>query len=299
MGFILCPPFAPTSADGTCRVELPLIIRATSLLPTPLPAMCTDVVDGDTIRVLYESVLSLDLRYIGVNTPERGKCHEDEATARNRELVEDKQILFQRDVRQKDSWNRFLGYVYVDGLFVNEILVSEGLGVADAHDPDITHAGLLMRAECAAREAKRGTWAHCQIKPDVPVEAPGPVILSRFIFTGEDESVRISNTGGIPVDLTDWTLVSAVGGEVFSFANADALSDGDVLAPYHSIYVHTGPDTTLGDLGTQWRRSRVWNDAGDEARLYNAEGRLVDAWPYGDQIEETRQGGFSTRASAR
>lgn len=278
---------APSArAEEPYRVELPLIVRVSALLPSPLLANCTRVVDGDTIVVIYESSLELDLRYIGVNTPENdgNECFNDEATERNRELVSGKHILFQRDIRYKDSWNRFLGYVYVDGLFVNEVLIVEGYGLADAHDPDVTYAGRLMRAECEARAAGRGLWGECQIKPDVEREAPGDIALTHFVWTGEDESIRVSNTGGTAIDMTDWTLVSAVGGERFSFTDADALDDGDVLPPYHSIYIHSGPDTSLGELGVRWRRSRAWNDAGDEARLFDAAGQLVDAWPYGDQV---------------
>ena len=52
-------------------------------------ATVVSVTDGDTIRVEFDGCPLEDVRvrYIGIDTPERGDCYCAEATARNTQLV--------------------------------------------------------------------------------------------------------------------------------------------------------------------------------------------------------------------
>jgi endonuclease YncB( thermonuclease family) len=127
----------------------------------------TEAVDGDTVVLINGD----RVRYIGIDTPEKNdprkpvQCFAEEASKRNKELVEGKMIKFYKDVNEYDKYGRWLGFVYLeDGTFVNEKLVSEGYAFAYDYVPDISKSGEMRAAEAYARENKLGLWGgQCQI----------------------------------------------------------------------------------------------------------------------------------------
>jgi micrococcal nuclease len=118
-------------------------------------ALVTRVIDGDTVELAD----GRHVRYLGVDTPEVGDYYADEATARNRGLVEGKTIELQRGSRDQDEYGRLLRYVYVNGVFVNAELVVEGYGTAYIFDPDDRYSQVLVQLEQYARMKELGLWA--------------------------------------------------------------------------------------------------------------------------------------------
>lgn len=115
------------------------------------------VIDGDTITVPGgESV-----RYIGIDTPERGEPFYMEARQRNLSLVKGRKItLVFCDNERRDKYGRLLAWVYAGGVFVNEVLLKEGL----ARRLPIPPCGTMFSdefkaAEKAARDKRLGIWA--------------------------------------------------------------------------------------------------------------------------------------------
>jgi len=97
------------------------------------------VIDGDSIRVKIEDK-EIEVRYIGMNTPEYGENTDQTAIAatnQNRKLVEGKQVVLYRDVSDTDRYGRLLRYVFVDGIFVNREMVAGGFANVRAYPPDI------------------------------------------------------------------------------------------------------------------------------------------------------------------
>ena len=117
-------------------------------------ALVASVIDGDTV----ELVDGRRVRYLGIDTPEVGEYYADEATARNRDLVEGKTIELQRGSRERDEYGRLLRYVYVDGVFVNAELVAEGYATAYIFDPDDRYSQILVQLEQYARMREVGLW---------------------------------------------------------------------------------------------------------------------------------------------
>lgn len=119
------------------------------------------VVDGDTVKLSDGRTL----RYIGIDTPETVDprrpvgCFGNEASAKNRELVEGKPIRLEKDVSETDKYGRLLRYVYAGDLFVNEYLVRNGFARASTYPPDVKYQDLFRDAEREARREKRGLWA--------------------------------------------------------------------------------------------------------------------------------------------
>lgn len=87
-------------------------------------AICTKVVDGDTIYLDNGE----KVRFVGVNTPERGV--EGYITSKNfvQKLCLNKEVgLDIDDSKHNDKYGRTLAVVIVDGKNVNEMLLKEGL----------------------------------------------------------------------------------------------------------------------------------------------------------------------------
>ena len=99
------------------------------------------------------------VRYLCIDTPERGEPYYDEATEFNRELVAGRAVKLERGLRDVDQYGRLLRYVYVGDVFVNAELVSAGLARTLIFDDNEIHAALLRRLEAEARVAGRGIWA--------------------------------------------------------------------------------------------------------------------------------------------
>ena len=87
-------------------------------------AICTQVVDGDTIYLDNGE----KVRFVGVNTPERGV--EGYIASKNfvQKLCLNKEVGIDiDDAKHNDKYGRTLGVVIVDGKNVNEMLLKEGL----------------------------------------------------------------------------------------------------------------------------------------------------------------------------
>ena len=116
-------------------------------------------IDGDTIVLEGGEVV----RYIGIDTPEGAKeCFAKESTQKNKELVEGKMVRLEKDVSERDRYQRLLLYVYQDETFVNDYLVREGFASAVSYLPDVKYQEQFSEAEREARENNRGLWKECE-----------------------------------------------------------------------------------------------------------------------------------------
>lgn len=129
--------------------------------PSAQTVKVTRVVDGDTIEIEGGQ----KVRYIGIDTPETVdpkkpvQCFGKEASNKNKELVENKQIRMEKDVSETDQFGRLLRYVYIDDIFVNDYLVRQGFAHIATFPPDVKYQSQFLQAEKEARENNRGLWA--------------------------------------------------------------------------------------------------------------------------------------------
>jgi endonuclease YncB( thermonuclease family) len=113
-----------------------------------------DVIDGDTIGVTLPDGTHAEVRYFGVDTPERGTRCFREATDRNEALV-GSTVLLLPDKRDKDAFGRLLRYVFTpDGVSIDATLVAEGFG--NAWREDGAYRDVIIRLETEAQAAGRG-----------------------------------------------------------------------------------------------------------------------------------------------
>jgi micrococcal nuclease len=131
------------------------------------------------------------VRYIGIHTPDTEvlgqpeACYTQEASNRNKELVQGKSVFLERDVSDTDQSGRLLRYVYMEnGQMVNELLVAEGFAQASTSAADVRHQERFSAAQQQARDAGRGLWGPpCQptataipptMRPQPPTSVPRP-----------------------------------------------------------------------------------------------------------------------------
>ncbi|MEM5811419.1 MAG: thermonuclease family protein [Candidatus Aenigmatarchaeota archaeon] len=108
------------------------------------------VIDGDTI-VLENGE---KVRLIGIDTPEIGeKCYLE---AKNflQKLIENKTIYLEIDGLNKDKYGRLLRHVYLNGSYVNLLMIKEGLAFYFPYKSK--YSNILFKEEEMARKNKIG-----------------------------------------------------------------------------------------------------------------------------------------------
>jgi micrococcal nuclease len=142
-----------------CTKQLPCDHPVTT---TGEPVVC--VIDGDTIRLKD----GMSVRFIGMDTPERGLRGAAEATATTISLINNSDVRFEKDVSDKDKFGRYLRYIYANDVFVDAELVRRGWAIAKDFPPDLAKSEELHKLDREAKDARIGLWAikgHCPYHP--------------------------------------------------------------------------------------------------------------------------------------
>lgn len=112
------------------------------------------VIDGDT--VVLEG--GQRVRYIGIDTPEKGRPYYLEAKKENERLILGKKVRLEFDVEKQDKYGRTLAYVYVGDVFINAELVKNGYAMVYTCPPNVKYAKTFLALQREARKVKRGLW---------------------------------------------------------------------------------------------------------------------------------------------
>ncbi len=123
------------------------------------------VVDGDTIKILYEGVEET-VRLIGIDTPETVhpnkpvECFGQEASERMKELVEGKSvnIMFDETQGMRDKYGRLLLYVWVEDIFVNKQMVVDGYAYEYTYSTSYIYQKEFKEAQSEAQSSRAGLW---------------------------------------------------------------------------------------------------------------------------------------------
>ncbi|MBI85686.1 MAG: hypothetical protein CMJ81_21030 [Planctomycetaceae bacterium] len=137
----------------------------------------TRVVDGDTLIITGSDGIQsqagslrqdqqVRIRLLSIDTPETVKPDApvepwgEEATQFTRQFVARGTVLLRFDRRRVDRYHRFLAYVYVNDLMLNEELVRAGLAKVKIYPGDSSTIGRrLTQAEKEAKQDARGIWS--------------------------------------------------------------------------------------------------------------------------------------------
>ena len=170
------------------QILITVALTAVAAIQTPFPTapvtssslvLVRSVVDGDTIDVANVG----RVRLLGIDAPELGRGFDTsapfgrEARERLTQLVLHRWVRLEQEGATRDVYSRHLAYVVTgDGVFVNAVLVREGLARVSARAP-LTRLTELQRAEADAQAFRRGMWGGA---PRIPTPSyTGPSKASR------------------------------------------------------------------------------------------------------------------------
>ena len=167
-------PSAPITTEATTTTVPPTTATTvapttTTVIPTTTVAALrvTSVVDGDTLDLSDGTVI----RLIGIDTPERGQCGYDDATAVMAGLVPGFDITLMPGARDDvDKYGRLLRYVEANGIDVNLAMIESGRAIAryDGRDGYGEHT---RQAAYVAADAASPSLNQC-VAAVVPIAAP-------------------------------------------------------------------------------------------------------------------------------
>ena len=136
------------------------------------------VIDGDTIKVMYEGKKE-SIRLIGIDAPEskkNKKAFKDSARSSRdinaivgqgklakkyvKGLVKKgDEVRIDFDVEKRDRYHRLLGYVYLpDGRMLNDLVIRNGYASPMTIAPNVRYRGRFSKSFKYAREHRLGLW---------------------------------------------------------------------------------------------------------------------------------------------
>lgn len=144
------------------------------------------IIDGDTVETSIGNV-----RLLGINAPEKGEKHYEEAKEFLQEQIFNKTVQLEFAQDRKDKYNRILAYIFYNNENINEKIVENGFANYYFHNGIDFHSNELKNA-----------WDLCIIKK-VNLCEPSDDICSSCIFLGLN---YISNNCSFACDILNWTI---------------------------------------------------------------------------------------------
>lgn len=127
-----------------------------------------EITDGDTIKIDYNGT-GEKVRLIGIDTPEKNKCFNTEATNKLKSLLGNNEVEIEADQTQgeRDKYNRLLLYIWLKGELVNKTMISEGYAHEYTYNLPYKYQQEFKDAQREAQNTKRGLWGDaCSCKKD-------------------------------------------------------------------------------------------------------------------------------------
>ncbi len=228
------------------------------------------VIDGDTIELQNGE----RVRLLGIDTPEKGQYLYKESTEWLESLIENRQVTLERDITERDKYDRLLRHVYFGNRHVNLELVKIGYAKSLVILPDEKFSVEISEAEAQAIENNLGIWKYAQI-PDVFC-----IGINYFHYNAkgndnenlDDEFITFRNSCTYPVNLNDWILQDS--------ANNTYIFSNFLLSNKTTVILHTGNGID-NETDLYWRKSRaVWNNNGDTLKMWNKNRDLILDYTY-------------------
>jgi endonuclease YncB( thermonuclease family) len=125
------------------------------------------ITDGDTLRVRLRSGAHVSVRMLGIDTPERGRCGADAATANLSRLApvgSTVHLVSDRTQAAKDRYGRLLRYVKREGGYADLSYRQAWSGFTRPYvygGTPVARHGTYVRAIRDARTHQRGAWNTC------------------------------------------------------------------------------------------------------------------------------------------
>lgn len=242
-------------------------------------ATIIEVIDGDTMKTNNNETI----RLLHINTPEKGeKCY-SEAKTRLKELVENKTVWLERDMQDKDKYNRKLRYVFLSyntdsknfDDFVNLIMIREGYVSLLMVEPNMKYWQIFERAIKDAAQKEGCIWSPRS-------NYFGCFSIEMFHYDAEGNDCKNSNDEYIviknsckDVNMNGWTIKDS-SRKTYTFNNFTARANLTFI-----LYSGSGKNT---ETELFWNSNlecpSVWNNDHDSLYLRDADDNLVLQYIY-------------------
>lgn len=140
--------------------------------------MVVRVFDGDTVELAGGD----RLRLLGIDTPEQGEPFCDSATNLITRVASQQRGRVEYANRRRDKYGRLLGYLYVDTLFINRVVIDSGYGYVYLFSDNELHSEPvreLMEAQRSAMARRVGLWSLTYEPEARYINKPGSFRLHR------------------------------------------------------------------------------------------------------------------------
>ena len=154
------------------------------------------VIDGDTIDTEIGSI-----RFLGINTPERGELYYNEAKVFLETEILNKTVELEFARERYDKYNRTLAYVFYENRNINVELVENGFANYYFYDGRDKYSNELEDA-----------WDKC-INNKINLCEPSSNICKSCVIINTD---YLTNNCGFTCDIKNWTI-KGEGREIFTF----------------------------------------------------------------------------------
>jgi len=219
------------------------------------PVVVTRVIDGDTIIINGNK----SLRFLGINSPEKGEKYYAEAKYFLENLVLNKTLELEFGKNKYDKYNRVLAYVYSGSKNINLELVENGF--ANFYFPS--------GKDIHYQEFKKA-WENCVEKEKNLCEKSKDkctVCIGIKEFDYLNEKIVFQNKCDFDCDLTKWKIKDE-GRKNFVFQEFVLKSKNEV-----KINVGEGINT---EKNLFWKNEQyVWTKSGDSLFLRDSDDKLV------------------------
>ena len=164
---------APTPAPPTPIAPAPAAPTASLPAARSVEARIVRVIDGDTLKARLTTGQTLNVRLIGIDTPEtrkpgtRVQCGGPDATARVKKLAYrngvGRTVTLRTDPTQDlvDRFGRLLAYVDAGGLDFGRAMISSGWAKVYVYERGFERVSTYRRTQASGKAAKRGVWRKC------------------------------------------------------------------------------------------------------------------------------------------
>ncbi|MBI4267224.1 MAG: S8 family serine peptidase [Chloroflexi bacterium] len=234
-------------------------------------ALVTRIIDGDTFEVKISGA-TYRVRYIGMDTPELNdqqpaiSALAQEAKKYNRQLVEGRTVILEKDISETDQFGRLLRYVYVGDLFVNAELVRLGYAQAATYPPDVKYQSFFLELQVEAETAGIGLWATppsstrnmMRLRGDIASFGTASSANVSFQwgsvsgnYTAETATETANTTG------TFYANLSGLSGNLTYYYRAKAVGDGTGYGSERSFILLPGMETIAEAQGKYYRQAPV------------------------------------------
>jgi len=226
------------------------------------------VIDGDTV-VLDDG---RTVRFLGIDTPEKGQYYSQQATDWLVDRVEGKEVRLESGQEDKDKYDRYLRYVYVGNSNMNLELLEGGFATAYVFEED-AHTEDIYQAEMHAKQKQIGIWT-------MKLDDAFCIGIYQFRYNayGNDnenlngEYVIFRNKCTYPVDVTGWTVQDS---------RETAYMFGELIVdPKTTLTLYTGSGTDTTEEVYWDRIHAVWNNDGDTLLMFDAAGNKMLEYAY-------------------